>query len=242
MPSSSTIRRPGRTCRRSGSSGRHAPRRHGRLRHQARRRNGAGSRDGVIGSEEDQDHSACRARCAGCHEPAPSFSPQRLSDLLAGGPGVAARAGHAEPRPVETLHRSEVGHSGLWIDLPRPQGSGQGMVRRDAGLGEKPVPLCPDGGLVVGEVERPDDGPRCQRLSGGGSARRSGSRPRSVCRYQRETGTGVPSTGSATGYAAPGSSRLAMTRLTRTNSPRAISSIGFSSPRASTGFINQTGM
>jgi len=97
-------------------------------------------------------------------------------------------------------------------DLPSPEITGKGLMRRQPGLGEPAIPLGPDGRLAVAEVERFNDSPALPSVVGG------------VWRLVEDVATagdvpeprpGDRSRLDVQRYTAPGDSKPAMTRDTR---------------------------
>jgi hypothetical protein len=135
-------------------------------------------------------------------------------------PGTAARfsarARDRETHSLQLLRGREVGDFKSRIDRPGPQVSRHLLIWGDARLGEVPVPLGPDGGLVAGKVERLDDRAALPAAVGWGEPLRERLGPvdRVTPPPTLPDGDGVDVEGHA--QAAPGSSRLETRRATRT--------------------------
>ena len=223
-------------------SGAHAGRRRRWLANDARRWQRSCREAGWVFGEQAEDE-AIRSRGARSKQPGPSLSPERLTDLLVGGPALAARSGRAEADASEPVGGAEIG------DLD-PSHAVAPKVARElvqgwyAPLGQVPVPLGPEGLLCIGEVERVDDlavlpavvagrSRTDTRVGGVGKVTQPGAGR--VDRVDVERQRAGPQT-------APGDSSSDTTRATLRALPRAISSSGFWSSSASIGRNSQTGM
>jgi hypothetical protein len=187
-----------------------------RVANDSRRRNGPGVRDALDPAEEAQDEAVLRSGGAGSQQTRPPLPPQRLTDRLVRRPGLPPGTRGREAHASQALRGREIGDLEPRVDHPPPQVPRHLPVRRDTRLGEVPVPLGPDRGLVAGEVDYLDDRAALPATVGWGTP--SGQRvgpvdgvaPPSTLSY----GDGVDVEGHV--QAAPDSSRLVTRRATRT--------------------------
>ena len=110
----------------------------------------------IAAGEEHGEDEAGGARCAGGDEATPAVVLELFTDGLVGLPSTSSRSGHAEADPGESSGIGEVGHL-QGRDLTAPQVARQRAGRWDGCFGEVTVPLGPDAGFVLSEVQGVDD-------------------------------------------------------------------------------------
>jgi hypothetical protein len=73
------------------------------------------------------------------------------------GPAGARGNGHCEAHALESFRRAQVGEPEILVNFPVPKVAWQLRHWRHGKLGQVPIPLRPDRGLIVREIERIDD-------------------------------------------------------------------------------------
>jgi hypothetical protein len=177
---------------------------------------------------EEAENQPIRSRCARSQKSLPTLVPEPLAHLLVVGPASAPGSRREQPYAREPVRRAEIGNVDR-ADAVAPDVTGELLQRRDASLGEVPIPLSPERVLAVGEVEGIDDVaalpavvPRRLWASAWISSVRDLTQPRAggVDRIDVEYQGARPQT-------APGDSSSDTTCATRRARPRAIISSGF---------------
>src|ERR1035441_2667297 len=180
------------------------------------------------------------SRGAGGYEPGPSVAPELLTSPLIGRPCVAARSGVLEGDASQLLDVAEVGK--LKVKAPAMMVVGNVILGRESPLGKRAIPLCCCCRDGVGEIQRGDD-----LTSLPASVRWCGRSPEQggLVRYVPDPRAldGARTNGQLLhGQETPGYSISAISLATLRYSPRAMSSIGFSSSNARIGRCSQTGI
>ena len=149
-------------------------------------------------TEEAENAAVARSRSTGGEQARPALAPECLADLLVWRPGPPPGARNREAHPPQVLRGREIGDFKSRIDRPGPQ------ISRHLLMGGMPASArCRyhSAHTVASSLARytaSTIAPRCQRPSGGGPRRASGSTPWTVWRHHRRGRTATASTSSAT--------------------------------------------
>jgi len=208
-------------------SGAHSGRWRRRFGHNPGRWDRLSGQDGRILNKETKNEPTGPRR-TGREKARPALRPERVADVLIGGPCFPAWSRQHQADARESLRIAEIGDRER-SDLVTPHVSGKLLHRWYATLGKVAIPLTPQRLLLIGEVERVDDlaalptvvASWLRPIPGVGEVRDL-SEPSSggINRLNVERQRARPQT-------APGDSSSETTRATRRALPRAINSRGF---------------